>query len=55
MTIFIRAARAAGKKPPANPIKSEKNNDHPTIEEESAKENSNSENEPKFSMEMEKN
>jgi len=38
-TIFSRAARAAGRNPPADPMKSEKDNDHIIIEGESAKEN----------------
>jgi hypothetical protein len=38
-TIFSRAACAAGRNPPAIPIKREKPNDHIVIEGESAKEN----------------
>lgn len=55
LTIFNRAARAAGKKPPIMPIKNEKSNDHPIIDGESANENANSEKDAKFNIESEKN
>jgi hypothetical protein len=44
LTIFNRAARTAGKKPPANPIKSEKISDVKIIEGDNANENCSSEN-----------
>ena len=44
LTILSRAARTAGRKPPANPIKSEKRSDVITIEGDNANENCSSEN-----------
>ena len=44
LTIFKRAARTAGRKPPANPIKSEKRSDVNAIEGDNANENCSSEN-----------
>ena len=43
-TIFNRAARTAGRKPPANPMKSENNSDETAIEGDNANENCSSEN-----------
>ena len=44
LTIFNRAARTAGRNPPANPIKSENKSDVKTMEGDSANENCSSEN-----------
>jgi len=44
LTIFKRAARTAGRNPPSSPIVNEKNIDHPMMDGDNAKLNSNSEN-----------
>jgi hypothetical protein len=54
-TIFNRAARTAGRNPPTIPINTEKNSDQPTMAGDNENENSSSEKELKFSVDMEKN
>ena len=53
--MFNREARTAGRKPPSKPISREKPSEVATIDGDSAKENASSVNEPKFSVEIEKN
>jgi len=53
--ISNRAARTAGRKPPINPISSEKPSDVATIDRDNAKENASSEKELKLSVDIEKN
>lgn len=53
--ISKRAALTAGKKPPIKPISNEKPSEMATIDGDNAKENANSEKEPKLSVEIEKN
>ena len=50
--MLSRAARRAGRKPPKNPMSSEKAKDQATIEGANAKENASSANDAKFSVEM---